>query len=55
MRSPVNWFWMLATVCIVAPYVLGVRPTTATQRRYVSLTIAFLAWILLLMTSVRSR
>jgi hypothetical protein len=55
MRSPGNWFFMLATVCVVAPYLLGLRPTTVRQRHYVSLTIAFLAWILLLMTSLRSR
>ena len=55
MRSSANWFFMLATICVVAPYVLGLRPTTVRQRRYVSVTIAFLAWILLLMTSLRSR
>ncbi len=55
MRSAGTWFLVLASVSIVGPYILGVRPRTERQRLYVALTVAFLAWILLMMISVRSR
>jgi hypothetical protein len=55
MRSARNWFLLLAIACVFAPYVLGVRPRTPRHRQYIALTIAFLAWILLMMISVRSR
>ena len=43
MRSPGVWFAVLVVVgCLVAPYVLGVRPTTTRQRVYVVITIGFL-------------
>jgi len=48
------WFLVLAGVCIGGPYVLGPRPTTPRQRTYIALTIAFLAWVLPLMASLRS-
>jgi uncharacterized membrane protein len=54
MRSPGVWFVVLVVAgCLVAPYVLGVRPKTTRQRLYVALTIAFLAWVLPLMASLR--
>ena len=40
-------------VCLVGPYVLGVRPRTRRDWQYIAITIAFLAWILLLMVPVR--
>jgi hypothetical protein len=55
MRSAAAWFLILAGVCIVGPYVLGVPPRTRRDRVYVAVTLAFLAWILLLMISLRSR
>jgi hypothetical protein len=55
MRSPSTWFFLLAGVCLVGPYVLGVRPKTRRDRLYLALTIAFLAWVLLMMISLRSR
>jgi hypothetical protein len=55
MESPSTWFLTLAGVCVGGPYLLGVRPRTRRQWRYVTLTIAFLAWILPLMASLRSR
>ena len=54
MRSPSSWFVALALVCIAGPYVLGVRPRTVRERRYVAVAIAFLAWVLLLMAPLRS-
>ena len=50
-----TWFLILAGVCIVGPYVLGVRPRTRRDWVYLALTIAFLAWVLPLMVSLRSR
>ena len=53
MRSAGSWFLVLAGVCIVGPYILGVQPKTRRQRVYLVLTVAFLAWILPLMISLR--
>jgi hypothetical protein len=55
VNTTLNWFLLLATVCVAGPYVLGVRPQTARQRLYVAITLGFLAWVLLLMASLRSR
>ena len=55
MRSVDTWFLLLAGACIVGPYILGVRPKTRRDWVYLALTIAFLAWILPLMISLRSR
>jgi hypothetical protein len=46
---------VLAVVCMAGPYFLGVAPRTRRQWLSVALTIAFLAWLLLFMTSLRSR
>ena len=55
MRSAGTWFLVLATVCIAGPYVLGVRPKTRRDWVCLALIVAFLAWLLPLMTSLRSR
>jgi hypothetical protein len=55
MRSASVWFLILLGVCIVGPYVLGVRPRTRRQWVGVAVTIAFLAWALPLMVALRSR
>ena len=55
IRSAVAWFLLLTGVCLVGPYVLGVRPRTERQWLYIALTIAFLAWVLGFMVSLRSR
>ena len=49
------WFIILTTICIVGPYLFGVRPRTRRHWTFLALTIAFLALILPLMSSVRSR
>jgi hypothetical protein len=49
------WFVGLSAACVAGPYLLGVRPQTRRQWLYVAITIAFLAWLLPLMTSVLSR
>ena len=49
------WFAVLVATCIVAPYAFGVRPTTRRQWACLAVTLGFLAWILPLMASLRSR
>ena len=44
MRSPLTWFLMLTAACVVAPYLLGVRPRTRRQWMYLAVTLAFLAY-----------
>jgi hypothetical protein len=44
---------LLSAVCIAGPYLLGVRPRTPRDRLYLAITLAFLAWVLPLMTSLR--
>jgi len=53
MKSPSTWFVLLAFACMVGPYVFRVPPTTARQRLYVALTLAFLAWVLPMMAALR--
>ena len=55
MRSATTWFALLAGLCLVGPYVLGVRPRSRRDWVYIALTLAFLAWLLPLMISLRSR
>lgn len=55
MKSAGVWFVVLTTICVVGPYVLGVRPRTGRHWLYLALTIAFLALMLPLMSSLRSR
>ena len=56
MKSFGTWFLVLTSVCIVGPYVLGVRPRTRQHWTYIAITIAFLAWALLPLTvPLRSR
>jgi hypothetical protein len=53
VRSPEAWFLLLAAASLWGPYLLGVPPRTPRHWRYVALTVAFLAWILPLMISLR--
>jgi len=55
MLTASTWFLLLAGVCIVGPYLLGVRPKTRRDWFWVALIVAFLAWLLPLMTPLRSR
>jgi hypothetical protein len=54
VRSPETWFLLLAVVCLVGPYLLGVRPRNRREWLYVAVTLAFLAWLLPLMALLRS-
>lgn len=55
MRSAVKWFLILASGCMFGPYVLGVPPKTRRDWMFVAVALAFLAWVLPLMISLRSR
>lgn len=54
MRSATLWFSILLAVCVVGPYLLGVRPKTRRQWTIIAITLAFIAWLLPLMASLRS-
>jgi hypothetical protein len=55
MRSPAVWFAILAGACIAGPYLLRIRPEKPKEWLLIAVTIAFLAWLLPLMASLRSR
>lgn len=48
-------FLILTILCIVTPYLLGVRPETRRQWTLIAITIAFLTWVLPFMAPLRSR
>ena len=54
MGSATTWFLILAVISVAGPYALGIRPRTRRHWLYLTVTLAFLAWILPLMSSVRS-
>lgn len=54
MTTAQAWFLVIAASAVAAPYLLGVKPRTRRQWLYVAITLAFLAWILPLMVSLRS-
>ncbi len=49
------WFLALVAACIAGPYLLRVPPRTRRHWAAVCVTLAFLAWVLLFLASVRSR
>jgi hypothetical protein len=54
IRTPMFWFVLLATLCVVAPYLLGVPPRRRRDWMLLTATIAFLAWLLGGFASVRT-
>ena len=55
MGTPSGWLVVLVTVCIVGPYALRVRPRRRLDWIALTMTVAFLVWLLGGFTSVRSR
>ena len=55
MNTPAGWLSLLVACCILGPYVLGVRPRRRADWLALTLTVAFLIWLLGGFTSVRSR
>jgi hypothetical protein len=54
MRTPLAWYILLVSLCVLAPYLLGIRPRGRKDWIWLTLTIAFLTWLLAGFTSVRS-
>lgn len=54
MRTPPTWYLVLLLATIAGPYLCGVAPRSPRQWRFVSVTIAFLTWLLLGIASLRS-
>ena len=55
MGPALTSFLVLAGVCIVGPYALGLRPASRRHWLYLAVTIGFLVWLLPFMTPLRSR
>jgi len=55
LKSPITWFVILVASCLFGPYILGVAPKTRRQWTYVAIVLAFIAWILPMMASLRSQ
>jgi hypothetical protein len=49
-----RWYSCLMVVCVVAPYLLGVRPRRPEDWWAVGITIAFLTWLLVGLAFLRS-
>jgi hypothetical protein len=54
MTAAGTWFVVLAGVCLIGAYALGVPPNSRRQWLYLGITIGFLAWLLPFMASLRS-
>lgn len=54
MRTPLAWYILLVSLCVLAPYLFGIRPQRRKDWILLTLTIAFLTWLLAGFTSVRS-
>jgi hypothetical protein len=54
MRTPLAWYILLLGLCLFAPYVLGIPPRRRRDWIVLTVTIAFLSWLLAGFTSVRS-
>jgi hypothetical protein len=52
MKSAGSWWLLLLAVCMVGPYVLGVRPRTSREWTYIALTIAFITIVLIMGTAI---
>ncbi len=55
LRTPFAWFVLLAGICLTVPYALGVRPRTRRDWLLLTVTVAFLAWLLAGFALVLSR
>jgi hypothetical protein len=54
MRTPLAWYVLLVSLCVLAPYLVGVRPRRRKDWIVLTVTIAFLTWLLGGFVSVRS-
>ena len=54
MRTALSWWLLLVGVCVVAPYIIGVRPRTRRDWFLITGTVMFLTWLLGGVVSVRA-
>lgn len=47
MTPLTKWFVGLLTICVLLPYLLGVRPRRPRDWRQLLVAVAFLAWLLI--------
>ena len=55
MSAPYTWLAVLVALCIAGPYVLHARPRRPLDWIALTVTVAFLAWLLGGSASLRSR
>ena len=53
--GPLSWLTVLLAACVAGPYAFGVRPRRRFDWIALTVTLAFLAWLLGGFTSLRSR
>lgn len=46
MNTPVGWYLLLLSLCILVPYVLGIAPRRRRDWTMMTATVAFLTWLL---------
>jgi hypothetical protein len=54
VRTALDWYIVLLLACIAGPYALGVRPKRRRDWIALTITIAFLTWLLAGFAFVRS-
>jgi hypothetical protein len=54
MRNLLVWYVLLVIACVAGPYLLGIRPRRHKDWIRLTVTIAFLTWLLAGFVSVRS-
>ena len=54
VRTAFDWYIVLLTCCIAAPYLFGVRPRSRRDWLWLTAAIAFLTWLLAGFGTVRS-
>ena len=55
MGTPGGWLALLVTICLIGPYLLGVRPRRRGDWIALTAVLAFLSWLLGGFASLRSR
>jgi hypothetical protein len=55
MRSLSAWYLLLVGACVVLPYLLRLQPARRRDWTFLSVTIAFLTWLLLGFAFLHSR
>jgi len=54
MRTPLAWYILLVSLCILAPYAFRIRPERRRDWIWITVTIAFLTWLLAGFASLRA-